>query len=96
MLSNSILEKQLFAMTGAEIIELFSSIMPIEQKPKIIDYTSDKFVYGLAGLANLLGCGKTKAQEIKNSKIIDAAIIQSGKKLIINAELALQLMKENY
>lgn len=94
-MNNTILEKQFFAMTGAEIIELFSSIMPVEQKPVINDFTTEKHVYGLDGLARLLGCGKTKAQEIKNSGILNDAIIQNGKKLIINADLALKLLKEN-
>lgn len=95
MLSNSILEKQLFAMTGAEILELFSAIAPFEQKPITEDYTTQKHVYGLSGLSNLLGCGKTTAQKIKNSGILDDAITQNGKKLIINADLALKLMKQN-
>lgn len=95
MLNNEILEKQFFAMTGAEIIELFSSIVPFEQKPQVKDFTTEKYVYGISGLANLLGCGKTKAQEIKNSGTIDDAIIQNGKKLIINADLALELLKKN-
>lgn len=93
-MSNTILDKPLFSMTGAEIIELFSLIMAIEHKPAVQDFTKEKHVYGLIGLATLLGCGKTKAQSIKNSGILDDAIIQNGKKLIINAELALKLLKE--
>lgn len=82
-------------MTGAEIVELFSSIIPIELKPETQDFTSDKYAYGLNGLANLFGIGKTKAQDLKNSGILDEAITQNGKTIIIDKELALKLLKEN-
>lgn len=49
----------------------------------------------LNGLANLLGCGRTKAQEIKSSGQIDQAIYQSGKTIVIDSEKALQLLKTN-
>ncbi|MDR6404575.1 MULTISPECIES: DUF3853 family protein [Chryseobacterium] len=94
-ISKQILEKPLFSMTGAEIIELFSSIIPVEIKPEIQDYTSEKHLYGLDGLAKLLGVGKTKAQQLKNSGILDAAITQNGKTIIIDKDLALKLLKDN-
>jgi len=95
---SEILKKQLIVMTGAEITELFLSIMSlmqIEKKPISHDFTREKHVYGLDGLAQLLGCGKTKAQKIKNSGVLNEAIIQNGKKIIVNADLALKLLKEN-
>lgn len=82
-------------MTGSEIIELFSSIFPVQEQAQIKDFTSDKYVYGLSGLAKLLGVGKTTAQKLKNEGIFDAAITQTGKKIIVNSELALQLLKEH-
>lgn len=52
-----------------------------------------KYVYGLKGLAELLGCSKTHAFKLKQSGIFDSAIIQNGKKIIVDAELALKLFK---
>lgn len=94
-MNNTILDKPLFSMTGAEIIELFSAILPIQQKPQTSDYTKENYVYGLSGLASLLKCGKTKALEIKKSGIIDDAIIQNGKKIIFKSDRVLELLKEN-
>lgn len=94
-MNNPILDKPLFSMTGAEIIELFSAIMPIQQKPQTTDFTKDNYVYGLSGLADLLNCGKTKALEIKQSGVIDDAIIQNGKKIIFKVDRVLELLKEN-
>lgn len=49
------------------------------------------YVYGLKGLAKLLGCSKTTASRIKTSGEIDKAITQIGARLIIDADKALEL-----
>lgn len=51
-------------------------------------------VYGMEGLARLMGCGKTQAAEVKRSGILDEAITQNRKTIIIDAELALRLLRE--
>jgi hypothetical protein len=48
-------------------------------------------VYGLAGIARLFGCSLPTANRIKQSGKIDRAITQIGRKIIIDAELALEL-----
>lgn len=93
ILRDEILNKQIFTMTGAEIVELFSFLVPIHQVTQVTDFTTKKYVYGINGLANLLKCGKTKAQELKSSGILDEAITQIGKKIIIDAEKAIELLK---
>ncbi|SMP16400.1 Protein of unknown function [Chryseobacterium profundimaris] len=82
-------------MTGEEIIELFSYIIPTQEPVQLKDYTTGKYVYGLSGLAKLFDVGKTTAQRYKNAGFLDPAIIQTGRKIIVNAELALQLLKEH-
>lgn len=52
-------------------------------------------MFGISGLAKLLNCGKTKAQAIKNSGVIDAALYQVGKKIVIDSEKALELIQNN-
>ncbi|WP_411898525.1 DUF3853 family protein [Elizabethkingia bruuniana] len=95
LLSKELLDKPFFSMTGSEIVELFSAVIPQQQTTEISDLTSKKCVYGISGLAKLFNCGRTKAGEIKKSGVIDAAIIQDGKKLIIDADKALELKREN-
>ena len=51
------------------------------------------YVYGLAGLCNLLGCSTATASRIKRSGVIDAAISQVGKIIVVDADLALDLLK---
>lgn len=91
MISDQVLNKPIMMMTGFEFLELFNIIK--DHKMPVQDFTKKEFVYGLDGLASLLGCGKTKAQQVKNSGIIDEAIIQNGRKLIVDKDKALELLK---
>ena len=91
MISEDVLNKQILMMTGREFLELFGVVK--NMKPITEDYSKKELVYGLDGLAKLLNCGKTKAQQVKNSGVIDDAVIQSGKKLIIDKNKALELLK---
>ena len=50
---------------------------------------------GLSGLADALGCGKTKAQEIKNSHVIDAAIEYCGKSYRVDVAKARELLNRH-
>ena len=50
-------------------------------------------VYGLAGLSQLLGCSISTAARIKNSGVLAPAIHQTGKIIVVDADLALDLMK---
>lgn len=57
---------------------------------------SDKrFVYGLKGLARLLGCSKTTAARLKASGKYDEAITQIGALLIIDVDEVLRIAKES-
>lgn len=76
-----------------ELVDILKGISVAEEKkPKI----EKKYVYGLDGLARLLGCSKTHALKVKNSGIITPAIIQNGRKIIIDSELALNLFNKHY
>ncbi len=57
--------------------------------------SENMYEYGLKGLAKILGCSVSKASKIKSSGILDEAIIQNGRKIIIDSEKALELFKDN-
>lgn len=50
------------------------------------------YVYGLQGLSDLLGCSLSTSARVKRSGAIDAAISQQGKIIVIDADLALDLL----
>ena len=51
------------------------------------------YVYGLQGICDLLGCSTATAARIKKSGVIDEAISQVGNLIIVDADLALDLIK---
>ena len=48
-------------------------------------------VYGIAGIAQIFGCSIPTASRIKKSGIISEAITQVGRKIVVNADKALEL-----
>tara|TARA_R110001583_G_scaffold44966_2_gene142203 strand:- start:14119 stop:14427 length:309 start_codon:yes stop_codon:yes gene_type:complete len=92
----SIKEKLLFQMTGSEFIFLQENIN--NSTPSIEDEvpdTADKYAYGIRGISKTFGCSISSANRIKKSGVIKDAIIQNGRKIIVNAEEALILMKNH-
>ena len=76
---NSLLSKRISEMTGEEFLQLIQS-----ETPK-------RYVYGIDGIASLFNCSTPTANRIKASGKIDKAIKQIGRKIIVDAELALEL-----
>ncbi|QHN64602.1 DUF3853 family protein [Bergeyella cardium] len=78
---------QLLHLTVAEYMELL----------KMIKSEEKVYVYGLKGLANILGCSRATASKIKSSGIIDEAIAQVGNVIVIDKFKVLELIavKEN-
>ncbi|MZU80773.1 DUF3853 family protein, partial [Escherichia coli] len=62
-----------------------------EAQPQPVTDTERKYVSGILGIAKLFGCSLPTANRIKKSGKIDKAITQIGRKIIIDAELALEL-----
>ncbi|WP_297984880.1 DUF3853 family protein [uncultured Chryseobacterium sp.] len=53
------------------------------------------YEYGIKGLAKILGCSRSKAYNIKASGILDDAIFQNGRMMVIDVEKALRLLSKN-
>jgi len=94
MTLHELLEKPVWQMTGEELLFL-AQHGRCHTETDSTKQTSAKeqrrFVYGLSGLARLFGCSLPTANRIKQSGKIDRAITQVGRKIIIDADLALEL-----
>ena len=87
-----LLSKPVWQMTGEEFIMLSRhASVQTEAQPQPVTDTSRKYVYGIPGIAKLFGCSLPTANRIKKSGKIDKAITQIGRKIIVDAELALEL-----
>ncbi|SDS19431.1 Protein of unknown function [Polaribacter sp. KT25b] len=91
----SIKEKPLFQMTGEEFIFLQNNLNNELPSKTLEPEKGKKYVYGIRGIAKLIDGSTSKANRLKKSGIIDKAIIQNGRKIIVDAELALQLMNQS-
>ena len=88
-----VLSKPVWQMTGEELLFLSRQTAHIDSHTASTQETptEKRYVYGIAGLCEIFGCSKPTAIRIKKSGRIDKAITQVGRKIVIDAELALQL-----
>ena len=76
-------------LTVGELMELLETIKTAQQEaPKAPE---KRLVYGIAGIAQIFNCSMTTANRIKASGRIDQAIKQSGRIIVVDADLALEL-----
>lgn len=51
------------------------------------------YVYGINGLASILGCSRPTAQRIKSTGKLDSAISQTGRTIVVDVDKALELIR---
>ena len=91
-----LLEKPLWQFTGKDHEYMLKHVLM--ESLSVDGYSqpsNKKYVQGINGIANLFGCSKSTAQRIKNSGVINDAITQVQRKILVDADLALQLVKES-
>ncbi|WP_417430096.1 DUF3853 family protein [Halpernia sp.] len=86
--------KPIWQLTIGELVDILDSRAPkVERETIELTDNKAKYVYGLSGLATILGCSKNHAGKLKSTGMFDEAIIQNGRKIIIDSEKALELFK---
>jgi len=93
MTINELLDKPVWQMTGEELLFLarHGNMSTNGVRSKASSKEEKQYVYGLAGIARLFGCSLPTANRIKQSGKINRAITQVGRKIIVDADLALEL-----
>lgn len=91
---NTYLEKYLATATLSDIKAMITEAVREATLSAVAEEEEKRrHVYGLAGLANLLGCSVSTAERIKASGVIDEAITQHKGIIIVDAEMALDLLR---
>ena len=85
-----LLQKPIAMMTGEELTFLIGSSMEAKRS-ETTPIVQKRTYYGIEGIAQVFGCSVPTANCIKRSGIIDAAITQIGRKIIVDADMALSL-----
>ena len=92
--------KPIWQMTGEEFISL-QKYGQAESQPESAPKAESnveampKYAHGIDGIASIFGCKRGKAQKIKNSGVIDGAITQTGRTIVVDVEEVLRLVREN-
>jgi hypothetical protein len=91
---NATMDTPLWQLTAREFIALMQQISPAaETKPAP---GTPEYVYGIAGIAELLGCSKVQVHEYRKQGWLEPAIRQYGRKVICDARLAMELFGKQY
>ena len=91
--------KPLFQSTLGDLVEVlkeelgFASESGNDEKGNTFPFGSRHYVRGMKELAVALHCSISTAQRIKSSGVIDAAISQNGKVVVIDVERALDILR---
>ena len=87
-------DTRIIDLTVGELTDLMRSMIPSETVTIKEEVSKEKWlVHGLDGLAKLFGCSKKHACQIKRSGVIDKAISQYGRTIVVDAERALDLIQ---
>lgn len=94
----SLREKPLFQATLGDLIEVLNERVSNDNKGKdgrgsTNPSSKKRYVRGMKELAEVLHCSVPTAQRIKSSGVLDAAISQSGKVIVVDADLVLDLLR---
>lgn len=80
-------------MTLGDLKDVIKTVLDERAAEDAVETAKKKFVYGIAGIRDLFGCSDSTALRIKKSGVIDEAISQQGKTIVVDAEYALALVK---
>lgn len=97
-----LLSKPIWQMTGCELVTLLNSsreeigvINTQHEAPKVTEKAIKRYEYGIRGIAKVFGCSIPTANRIKRSGKINSAIMQVGRKIIVDADKALKLVQKD-
>jgi len=71
--------------------QLKMELAPIFTGSVTVQNNDRRYAYGLRGIATTFDCSIPTAQRIKSSGIIDDALVQTGRKIVIDVDKALEL-----
>ena len=86
-------ETRIIDLTVGQLMDLIGKeqAVVVDNSPK-----EKHLVYGIAGIAQIFNCSMTTANRIKASGRLNKAISQYGRMIVIDVELALELVGDKY
>lgn len=88
-----LLQKPVAMMTGEELFFLLENSRNVKNTENTQMVQPKRMFYGIEGIAQIFGCSVPTANRIKKSGVINDAITQVGRKIVIDGDMALALAK---
>lgn len=86
---SELFHKPVAMMTGEDLFFLLTNSRSSQNNESIQQAPPKRMYYGIDGIAQIFGCSVPTANRIKKSGVIDDAITQVGRKIIIDGDMAL-------
>lgn len=80
-------------LTVGQLMDLVKNATEQAAAPKH-EAKERRLTYGISGIASIFNCSMSTANRIKKSGKINGAIKQSGRTIVVDVELALELFNE--
>ena len=85
---------RLIDVTVGDLMEyLRENLKPEKPTQETAEQEPERFVYGIKGLAELLGCSKSAAQRKKSAGMFKGAVMQSGRKITVDVRKVHEIMR---
>ena len=84
----------IWQLTVGELVSVIQETIRNEVKEIPMQPNEEKGYYGIKGISEIFNCSLRTAQNIKSSGVIDKAIIQYGRTIVVDKEKALNLVKK--
>lgn len=85
------LTNEILLMDKEQLLEAIKEV--VNDSVQSSNKSQKTYVYGINGLASILGCSRPTAQRIKSTGKLDEAISQNGRTIVVNVEKALELIR---
>lgn len=92
---DQLMQKPVAMMTGEELYFLLDNSRGTQNDDNAQVVQPKRMFYGIEGIAQVFGCSVPTANRIKKSGVINEAITQMGRKIVIDGDKALALVKAN-
>jgi len=93
-----LLQTPVCMMSGEEFVFLMNNLDHFQSKEKNDEPkppSNRRLAYGIKGIAETFNCSIPTANRIKKSGLIDKAISQVGRKIVVDVDTALELTNGN-
>ena len=90
-MAKEILTNNIIVMDQVQLLEAIKK--QIEDSTQSSSSNKKTYLYGINGLASILGCSRPTAQRIKSTGKLDAAISQTGRTIVVDVDKALELIR---